>query len=269
MSATPLHAFKLNPSIFNRSLYRQVYDLWFADLPREARTASQETLKRWYGRDDSFDNACKRSSLEALDSIGPSRLQLPPFQSYAADRMNALVLARPFAELEDIDGVSKENRAEASLSLVLMLDQFSRNIYRNDQAVIYSHYDRLARALVYCMLSPTVNVQYSNKFAGINLHHMFRVSPPHQLWFYMPLMHSEDLQDHDEYLKHIGAIRDQHPGDTEVAEYVGSSLNYEGRHRAIVEQFGRYPHRNAMLGRTSTPEEQQWLEKGGDTFGTG
>jgi uncharacterized protein (DUF924 family) len=117
-------------------------------------------------------------------------------------------------------------------------------------------------------------------------------------WFYVPLMHSEDISLHDlavekyEALKHdvesllapetigewddesevaheyrIAAQRVAQSNEETARAYGQLNLGFEKRHWAIVKRFGRYPHRNRVLGRETTDEERQYLENGGDTFG--
>ena len=69
---------------------------------------------------------------------------------------------------------------------------------------------------------------------------------------YMPYMHSESLVVHDEAVKLFGQE--------------GMSLDYEMRHKKIIERFGRYPHRNEILGRQSTPDEIKFLKEPGSSF---
>ena len=71
----------------------------------------------------------------------------------------------------------------------------------------------------------------------------------------MPFMHSESLQMHDQALRLFSE-----PG-------LESHLDFDRLHKKIIEQFDRYPHRNEILGRKSTPEEIEFLESGGTTFG--
>ena len=71
---------------------------------------------------------------------------------------------------------------------------------------------------------------------------------------YMPYMHAESLKVHDEAVKLFKSLGNE------------NSLEYEIKHRDIIEQFGRYPHRNAILGRTSTDAELAFLQQPGSSF---
>jgi uncharacterized protein (DUF924 family) len=81
------------------------------------------------------------------------------------------------------------------------------------------------------------------------------MSAAERQFLYTPLMHSESAADHARALKLFGSLVDAFPA-LGVAKY---ALNFEKEHAAVVERFGRYPHRNAAKGRTTTAEEAEWL----------
>ncbi|KAJ7117969.1 hypothetical protein C8R43DRAFT_1036551 [Mycena crocata] len=259
MSTAP--TFALNRRLFN---YAQIRKVWFGDLPTTATSASQDNLKKWFGMGSpdekvAFDKACS-SFRDALVSIGPDAHPLPPLKdnSYAAELAQAPTISAPFVKEID-DAVSSAH--ETALSLVLVLDQMSRNIFRTDQKLIYTHYDRISRSLLNHLLAATPRA---------DLHPMYRNSPVYRLWFYMPLMHSEFLEDHRKYEELVGeVVRElEKAGDASAADYANASLNFGVKHREILERFGRYPYRNEVMGRPMTKEENEWLEAGGETFGT-
>ena len=123
--------------------------------------------------------------------------------------------------------------AEGALALVLLLDQLPRNAFR-DTPRMYAT-DAQARAAA---------------DAAIAAGHDKAVEAALRPFFYMPFMHSEDLRDLDRCVALMQAIG-------------GDSLRYARHHRDIVARFGRYPHRNAVLGRASTVEEERFLAEGG------
>lgn len=127
--------------------------------------------------------------------------------------------------------------ANGRLAEILVLDQFSRNIYRDTPAAFAQ--DAQALTLAQEMVSRGLDQSL----------------PPGQRAFaYMPYMHSESLLIH----QHALALFSQ-PG-------LEGSLTFEHKHRAILEKFGRYPHRNVISGRTSTPEEMVFLNQPGSSF---
>jgi uncharacterized protein (DUF924 family) len=127
-----------------------------------------------------------------------------------------------------------EETPEGALALAIVLDQFPRNVFRGDRRTYAT--DELARAVADRAIRRGFDRQ---------------VSPPERQFFYLPFMHSEDLADQQ---RCVALCRDY--GDDEFAKYA------EG-HAEIIRRFGRFPHRNALLGRATTPDEQAFLDGGG------
>ena len=126
-----------------------------------------------------------------------------------------------------------EATADGALALCIVLDQFPRNMFRGDPRAYAT--DEAARAV-----------------ANRALKRGYDQDVPDELrdFFFMPFMHSED------------------PGDQErcvqlFREAQSADLKYAEQHRDIIRRFGRFPHRNAVLGRETTPEEQAFLDGGG------
>ena len=126
---------------------------------------------------------------------------------------------------------------EGRLAEIIILDQFSRNIYR-DTPLAFA-YD--ATALVLAQ-------------EAIRLKADEQVAFEHRMFMYMPYMHSESA------LIHTIAV--------ELFSLPGAEYNYEFelKHKAIIDKFGRYPHRNAVLGRQSTAEELEFLKQPNSSF---
>lgn len=131
----------------------------------------------------------------------------------------------------DLDAWAQD--AQSALALLILLDQFPRNAFRGTSRMFES--DAKAREIA------RLAVQ-----AG----HDARAATDLRNFFYLPFMHSEELTDQDLAVELARALGDE-------------SLRWAVIHRDIIEKFGRFPHRNAMLGRTSTPEEQRFLDDGG------
>lgn len=130
---------------------------------------------------------------------------------------------------------------DGALALLLLIDQFARNIYRG-QAKAYLA-DPLAR-----------EVAAEAVARGFDRRYPF----PDRVFFYLPFEHCETLANQDRYLALIqGCLR-------EFGEVAVEYLDYAHRHRAIIKRFGRFPHRNAALGRETTEEEVEFL-KGPDS----
>lgn len=143
---------------------------------------------------------------------------------------------------------SWEQAPRSCLALVILLDQFSRNLYRGKAEAF--QYD--SRAL---------DVASRGVAAGY-LEHLSLVE---QCIFVLPYEHSEDVSVQRAGIELLEQIVDG--ADPEWEPSARLSLDFARRHLEIVERFGRFPHRNAVLGRPSTPAEQAYLEGGGESFG--
>lgn len=198
-----------------------------------------------------FDKECFDTGHAVLQSISPTSLQLP------SDPIEDAVIAVPFASL--LTQTEELGPEDVALSLAILLDQLPRNCYRTSQKDIYSHYDRVSRAVV-----------REIRGRGLDAGERYNNSPPWRIWFYMALMHSESVEDHKAFEEVLMGMkkRAEEGGDAAAVGYIDTVWGFLRKHTAILEQFGRYPHRNKSLGRKSTKKEQEWLEDGGDTFGT-
>ena len=133
------------------------------------------------------------------------------------------------------------------LALVLLTDQFPRSIYRGTPAAFA--FDAIARSL--CLESLADGSDRA-------------LRPIERVFLYLPFEHSESLTDQDRAVELFRALAaDVEPRLTPPFE---DYLDYALRHRAIVERFGRFPHRNAILARPSTPAEIAFLEEPGSSF---
>ena len=165
------------------------------------RSAGDE---RWYKRDEAFDASVR-------------------------ERFLALWHKAVAGELS-----SWETTDDGALALVILLDQFPRNMFRGDPRAFSSD----AQAL---------EVAHRALARGTDK----RIEAPLLQFLYLPFMHSEDLADQS---RCVDLFRTT--ADTE-------NLRYAEEHADIIRRFGRFPHRNRALGRTTTPEEQAFLDAGG------
>ncbi len=164
---------------------------------------SEAGPKKWYAKDDAFD----------------------------AEIRSRFAATHEAAKSGSLDGWAET--PEGALALVIVLDQFPRNMFRDD-----------ARAFAAAAKAREIaNAAIAKGFAT-------RVAPPLDQFFFLPLMHSEHLADQD---RCVAAFTGGAPENRKYAEV----------HRDIIARFGRFPHRNAVLGRTTTPEEQAFLDEGG------
>ena len=127
--------------------------------------------------------------------------------------------------------------AEGRLAEIIVLDQFSRNLYR-DQAQAFA-YDSMALVLAQEAISLQLDMQ---------------LNPDQRSFLYMPFMHSESQLIHEFALKLFQRLGNE------------MNLSFEKKHKLIIDRFGRYPHRNAILNRHSTPEELEFLTQPNSSF---
>ncbi|KAK1528727.1 uncharacterized protein CCOS01_06561 [Colletotrichum costaricense] len=251
-------------TLLSPSLYTHVHNVWFQGVAPHAKIASREAMTRWFGQGSpedrrAFDDTCTKEFAAALESIGPEKFSLPPSNNFSEESAAAENIAGPL--MQSINTSDGETKSMQTLALILLLDQIPRNIFRTRQAVIYTHYDRLARAVLRSLMSAE---------SRPDMHPSLRLAPARRMWFYMPLMHSEHIEDHETYIKVVSEMQEEfrEQGDKQSEDYIGDSLEFEKKHKHLIERFGRYPHRNAQLGRLMTKEEEEYLRSGGEHFGT-
>ena len=159
--------------------------------------------KRWYKKDPDFDQEIRARFLVTHEAAAAGKLR------------------------------DWENTAEGALALLILLDQFPRNMFRNDARAFAT--DPLARAVAAGALIKGSDSQVAAGMRG---------------FFYLPFMHSEDLADQERAIALYKAAGD-------------SDLRWADTHADIIRKFGRFPHRNPVLGRKTTPEEEAFLDSGG------
>ena len=127
------------------------------------------------------------------------------------------------------------------LALIVVLDQFSRNLYRDDPRAFAQDERALSAA----------RLMVERRWDETLL-------PVERLFAYLPFEHAEDLAEQDRCVALMGAL--------EAFEETRGMVTWAEKHRVIVRRFGRFPHRNAALGRESTPEETAFLREPGSSF---
>lgn len=157
-----------------------------------------------------------------------------PFWFSQSDEFDAKI-AQQFASLHQQATQGElwqwRTTAQGSLAEIIILDQFSRNLYRNS-ALAFAQ-DSMALVLAQQMIAAGQDMQ---------------LLAEHRHFAYLPFMHSESKIIHQQAV--------------ELFKKLGNDLvlDFEYQHQAIIERFGRYPHRNAILGRPSTAEELEFLQ---------
>jgi len=174
-----------------------VLDFWFNEIDR----------KSWFSKDKLFDQ-------HLLDHFGPLH--------------QAAAKGELYSWRVDVRG---------RLAEIIVLDQFSRNIYRDNSLAFASD------ALALCLAQESVDQKLDQD-----------LNPTEQAFLYMPYMHSESSLIHEEAMRLFST-----PG-------LEDNYRFEKRHKDVIDQFGRYPHRNEILGRKSTPEELGFLSTPGSSF---
>ena len=187
----------------------------------------EEVLEFWFGREDEEGYGEFREVWFTKD---------PEFDREVRDRFEDIYEEAATGRLE-----SWKNEARSCLALIIVLDQFPRNMFRGDPKTYAT--DEEARAAA----RHAVEQAYDREL------------PPFQrLFVYLPFEHSEELEDQQRSVELFRGL---------TAE-MGSEdlLGYAVRHREIVERFGRFPHRNEILGRATSPEEAEFLRGPDSSF---
>lgn len=187
-----------------------IHQFWFGPL-NDAGFATQEKQKLWFSADPQTDTAI-------------------------ASRFGDLVTRGLAGELESWAGSDP-----GLVALVLLLDQFTRNIYRGTARAFAGD----ARALALAR-------------QGIASGRHRQLPTIHRVFLYLPLEHCEDRATQDECVRLFTALAAE-SGTSAVDGFA----RYAVAHRDVIARFGRFPHRNAILGRNSTPEESAYLERHG------
>lgn len=178
-------------------MYKTIIDFWFTEIEP----------KQWWQKDQEFD----------------SNIQ---------NRFGALHAQAKAGEL-----FHWRETALGSLAEVIVLDQFSRNIYRDDPLSFAC--DPMALTLAQVAIAKGFDIE---------------VSPSQRSFFYLPFMHSESQIIHQEAVKLYATLGNQY------------NLEFEYKHKTIIDRFGRYPHRNEILGRKSSLEEIEFLKQPNSGF---
>jgi len=140
-----------------------------------------------------------------------------------------------------------QSNPRGRLALILLTDQFPRNIYRDSPGAFAND----AKALAWSL-------------DGIEQDLHLRLRPIERVFFYLPLEHSESLEHQQRSIKYFGElVALVSAGQKPIFE---EYFDYAVRHHDIIARFGRFPHRNKILGRQSTPEESAFLNEPGSSF---
>ena len=201
---------------------QNVLFFWFGPRPYTAARIQQHA-RLWFGEPDAPELT-------------------PQTDDLIRERYADLTLTAERGELS-----TWESSPRRRLALILLLDQFPRNIYRGSARAFAQDLQALSLAV-----------------SGMQFGADATLDPVERLFFYMPLMHAESLDVQDESLAAFRRLLDEAPA--ELRRIFDSNLKYAVAHRDVITRFGRFPHRNQALGRESTPEELEWLATDGENF---
>jgi len=194
-----------------------VLDFWFAGVTEDVAAAG-ERMSVWFQSDATFDAEVNQQFAAAIAPAAGGE-----YSEWARS-------------------------ARECLALVIMLDQFPRNVYRGSAEAF--NYDALALGLT---------------IVGLKLGYLEELEPIEQVFFLMPYQHVEDLQKQQEGFALFERIAAE--SSAEWQPLLGGCRDFANVHLEIIEQFGRFPHRNEALRRQSTEAEQAYLQQGGESFG--
>ncbi len=166
----------------------------------------------------------------------------PAFDSRCRTRFSSLAARAADGELEQWLETPK-----TCLAYILLCDQIPRNIHRGTP-------------MAFAADGPALNAARTGVDRGLDRTLGF----DERCFFYLPFEHSESIIDQHTCVGLFSQLRDQTPDG--FRHLTGNYLQFAHQHRDIIQRFGRFPHRNALLGRTSTPAELEFLE-GGNDFG--
>lgn len=195
----------------------------------------EEVLSLWFGELDANGRA---------DELHTGRWwrRDPAFDDLLRERFGALHEAVARGERDHwLDS------PRGRLAVIIVLDQLSRNMFRGTGRMFAYDAKALHAAL-----------------EGVELGMDRSLACDERSFFYMPLMHSEDASAQRRCVELFEALRDALPNP--ARERMESNVVYAVKHREFVERFGRFPHRNTLLGRESTPEEEEFLKQPGSSF---
>jgi len=196
---------------------------WFGSKPYTAARVAQQS-RLWF-----TDGAAPELAPQTDELIG--------------ERFSAQMACAECGELG-----SWESSPRRRLALILLLDQFPRNVYRGTARAFAQDGKALSLAV-----------------SGMQLGADAALEPLERIFFYMPLMHAESAEIQEESLAAFRRLLDEAPA--ELRGHFEAALRAAGLHRDLIARFERFPHRNRLLGRANTTAEAEWLAAETTRFG--
>lgn len=198
--------------------------------------SSDDILDFWFGH-DSDDPERLRHHYDRWFHADPA------FDATISERYGATVADAAAGKLADWS-----NTARGTLALIVLLDQFPRNIHRGTAAAFAC--DPLA--LAYC-------------HGGLERGFDSELKPVERSFFYLPLEHAETIEEQTASIAAYTRLLDEAPAA--FRDFAQRNLDYAVEHRELIERFGRFPHRNDLLGRRSSAAERAFLATTTNRFG--
>ncbi len=195
---------------------QRILDFWFGPLDQQGQP-TKDKQQCWWKKDSAFDQKIKAEFLNDMLAAA--------YGDYDA------ALAEP----------------EGRLALIILLDQFHRNVFRDTPRMFSG--DFLALHWTLTGIDATLDQDLP----------LF-----YRIFFYMPLQHSEELIYQELSLRMFGQLAEEAPSEQQPV--FEANLEFAVRHYEIIKTFGRFPHRNAILKRESTPQELAFLQQPNSSF---
>jgi uncharacterized protein (DUF924 family) len=194
----------------------EVLDFYIGPLDPQG-LATPEQAQRWWRKDAAYDAEIKRRAEPTWHAI--------------------------------VNGEREDwlREPRSLLAYVIVLDQFSRNMFRGEARAFAADPQALRAAI-----------------SGIDARHDRALIGHERVFLYMPLMHSEELAVQERCVELFSQFRDESSG--KLREVLDGNCDFARQHRDVIARWGRFPHRNATLGRPSTPEEIEFLKQPGSSF---
>ncbi|KAL4814849.1 hypothetical protein BDW67DRAFT_165289 [Aspergillus spinulosporus] len=262
------------------SLPGRVYNFWFQHVTEDANLTlpTLEVFKPWFTKDAVFDLECATHFKPILAAIYQSHQPHPEPQTPAQTQSSSP--SNLEAQAQQILALIKPTTPHDWLGLIILLDQLPRNCYRGvEAALVYTFFDPICRFIASRALEEGIAVRPEVRY---------RLALRH--WFYLPFMHSEDLghqelvlRGYQEMAEDIRQLLDE-PADRvgekelscreilvsnreSVEANLAQNFKFQKEHHDIISRFGRYPYRNGVLGRATTPDEEKFLSETNISFG--
>ena len=198
---------------------KEILLFWFGEnIPYDEQSAIEERARQvWFAQSEKIDQEIRKRFEPDLEAVTEPMVE----------------------EIEDI---------LEKLAMIILVDQFSRNIFREDSRAFVR--DHLGLKLAKQMVAQNEDM---------------KLKPFQRFFVYLPLEHSEDQKDQEVSVAKFKKLSGEVP--KKVRGIYQSFLDYAIKHKVIIDKFGRYPHRNEALGRKSTKEELEFLKEPSSHFG--